>query len=167
MVTHLDSCRDLQTGFLLLHLLPLTPHTTQVILLYPRCHPSAQHPRGPYSHLQGMIHTFLHTDSSPYSPPYSTRGFWIVLKYSGQTPTSGPLHLLSPLPIKLCMLYFASSGVLLKSHLLSEASQGNLFKAVSSYSLLLSVSFPAHLLCILFTLSCLLFVFCPKQLISA
>lgn len=32
MVSHLDHCKSLQTGFLHLHLPPFTPHAAQVIL---------------------------------------------------------------------------------------------------------------------------------------
>lgn len=37
----------------------------------------------------------------------------------------GLLHVLSPLPTKPCVFYFASSRMLLKSRLLREASQGH------------------------------------------
>lgn len=81
-------------------------------------------PRGPYGHFQVMVHTSLHTDSS-YPLPSSSLPSWVVLKCSRQAPTSGPLHVLSPLLTKPRVLYFASSGMLLKSHLLCEASQGH------------------------------------------
>lgn len=104
----------------------------------------------------------IHTDSS-HPLPSSSLASWVVLKCSRQAPTSGPLYVLSPLPIKLCVLYFASSGVFLKSLLLSEASQGTvLFKTISPDSFLLPLLSPARLVYILFTFSYLVFVFQPE-----